>query len=133
MRSRTQADLVNVTASPTVAVLANNIAVGDEADISLLFKARALDQRTWQLLDAILAESRGAAASAAGVLELVGRRWNELDESDVRTGPTYDEISRYLSQGTVRKRAASKEGFLRQLGEETKGRRSLAEAHASRR
>ncbi len=81
------AAVVSVDAAPTAVVFDNDVAVGDDDDISLIFRDRVLTVQTWRLFEQLTVEWRAAPPTAAAI-EAIRSRWglHRRSDSAPRTG-----------------------------------------------
>ncbi len=131
--SGTPSDVAAVTAMPTFMIFDDDSAAGDEEEISLLFRDRAVAQRGWQLLERILDESRIGSLDAASTLRTVQAEWEAIQDDEVRRSLAYMEIRRSLAYGVARPSSADANDFLGRFTTEANARRAAAEAHSRRR
>ena len=128
------AAVVSVDAAPTAVVFDNDVAVGDDDDISLIFRDRVLTAQTWRLFEQLTMEWRAAPPTAA-TIEAMRSRWASIEDPTVRRGLVHSEISRHLSDALAkasRQDPREIQQFIQRISAEATTKRATAEAHSNR-
>lgn len=130
-----RAQLVGVSVVPTMVILENDQAVGDEPQIAFFFDRRAENRRVWLEVARLLAEQSGSAPNSIGQLEDLDTRVDRVGDETLRQTITFRifrkalTAARRLSGGDNDKARDQLEWLLRQSAL----RLRAAELHVTRR
>jgi hypothetical protein len=128
-------EAVTVAAAPTLVVLDDDTAIGDERRLESLFNARALNEQVWQQLQTVLESAATRLADPLSALHDAASSLAAIESADVRRSPAFTEFERKIAFAlrSGQADAASAGTRLQQLRQEAALLRGVAVAHARRR
>jgi len=121
----------SATATACVVVFDNDVAIGDETEIGVLFRARGANEKTWGLFERIVAD----VASQPGrddPIATLREKWSAVDDPDVRESFAYSQIGRsVLRNPNLQKLAPDK--VVEQISREANKGHAISASHRERR
>jgi hypothetical protein len=128
-RPGTSEEPVSFGARVTAVIFDDDTAIGDEKEIQYLFERRALNQRTWPLVEKVIADAMAAGGEPRSVLEQIASALEAISgESFQRTDA--HAVSRVLSINLKHTRDPAL--LLKTFVADVRERRAATEAHWQR-
>ena len=128
-RPGTGEEPVSFGARVEAVIFEDDTAVGDEKEIQYLFERRALNQRTWPLVEKVIADAMAAGGNPQTVLERIASALEALsDESFQRTDAHAASRTLWINLKHTRDPALLLETFVADV----RGKRAATEAHWQR-
>jgi hypothetical protein len=126
------AAIVAVSAQPILAIFDDDTAVGEESHVSYLFRARALNQRVWQLVERVLTEETERAPDALTALRAAEAALEAVQDNEIRMSSAYFEFRRTLAMGLDPRFKKNPDQLVPQFLKDAGARRAAAEARSER-
>jgi hypothetical protein len=121
----------SATATACVVVFDNDVAIGDETEIAVLFRARAANEKAWGLFKRMVADVASQLGQGDRVAPL-REKWSAVDDPDVRESFAYSQIDRSVLRNLSLQKLAP-EKFVEQISQEANKGYAISAAHQERR